>query len=160
MPGQEPEDSGDLLHAGPGAGRQRRLAACRARSRKTAETCCMPALASAEMGHFVSKSREVIQDATDPHNRIVGFGDRHAFDAGLRGKTNLDPSPRRFRNTRLWDATASAAASCGRRCRASEPLPVLTSRDRSRDRLSCTSNLSRCGCAALVGFELVDLPEP
>jgi hypothetical protein len=56
----------------------------------------MPALASARMGHFVSKSREVIQDATDPHNRIVGFGDRHAFDAGLRGKTNLDPSPRRF----------------------------------------------------------------
>jgi len=120
----------------------------------------MPALASARMGHFVSKSREVIQDATDPHNRIVGFGDRHAFDAGLRGKTNLDPSPRRFWNTRLWDATASAVASCGRRCRASEPLLVLTSRNRSRARLSCTSNLSRCGCAALVGFELVDLPEP
>jgi hypothetical protein len=59
----------------------------------------MPALASAEMGHFVSKSREVIQDATDPHNRIVGFGDRHAFDAGLRGKTNLDPSPRRLRRS-------------------------------------------------------------
>src|SRR5271154_2783633 len=28
----------------------------------------------------------VIQDAKDPHNRMVGFGDRHAFDAGVRGK--------------------------------------------------------------------------
>ena len=28
----------------------------------------------------------VIQDARDPHNRIVGVPDRHAFDAGMPGK--------------------------------------------------------------------------
>jgi hypothetical protein len=28
----------------------------------------------------------LIQDATDPDNRIVGFGDRRAFDAGMHGK--------------------------------------------------------------------------
>ena len=46
----------------------------------------MPALASAEMGHFVSKSREVIQDATDPHNRKWGVLDCRAVDTGMLGK--------------------------------------------------------------------------
>ena len=28
----------------------------------------------------------VIQDAADPRSQIVGFGDRHLFDAGMPGK--------------------------------------------------------------------------
>ena len=31
----------------------------------------------------------LIQDASDPHGRMFGVGDRFAFDAGTQGKNNL-----------------------------------------------------------------------
>jgi hypothetical protein len=40
----------------------------------------------------------VIQDAADPRSQIVGFGDRHLFDAGLPGKIVWTRLPDDFGN--------------------------------------------------------------